>query len=74
MTNPETPNQPTERLYLQVLLQDTVPAQAIFDTRADISCVSQETLREQPNLEQPSPDQQRQLLGRGASRAPLIKH
>jgi hypothetical protein len=34
----------TRRPYLQVLLQDTVPAQAFFETGADISCFNQDTL------------------------------
>jgi len=50
MTAPETPNQPTKRLYLQVLLQDTMPVQALFNMEANICCVSQDTLWELPSL------------------------
>ncbi len=48
MTKPRALAQPAGKPYLQVLLQDMMPAQAFLDTAANIFCINQETFWELP--------------------------
>jgi len=64
---PVSPNRP----YVQILLQKTMPAQALCDTGADISCINPNTLKELPCPAPPGPNSDCPPLCKGASRSPL---